>query len=141
MISYKVYPIIWKSSLQTEIALSSTESEYTGFSYTLRETIPIVSILKEISGMGFTEGDPTPSVHCKVYEYNSGALEITSEYKYHPRKKLLNMKLHHFRYHVDRGKITIHKIRTEYQPADYLTKPLDEKNMSSTGKRFKGDDI
>ena len=48
-------------------------------------------------------------------------------YKYFPRTKFLNVKLHHFRDYVDRGEITIHNIRTEYQPEGYLTKPLDEK--------------
>ena len=40
-------PIIWKSQLQTEIALSSTESEYNGLSYALREVIPIMELLKK----------------------------------------------------------------------------------------------
>lgn len=34
-ITYAGCPIVWKSQLQTEIALSSTESEYTGLSYAL----------------------------------------------------------------------------------------------------------
>jgi hypothetical protein len=37
----------WKSQLQTEIVLSSTESEYAGMSYALRETISSMEILKE----------------------------------------------------------------------------------------------
>ena len=32
IVSYHGYPIIWKSQIQTEIALSNTESEYTGLS-------------------------------------------------------------------------------------------------------------
>ena len=39
IILYYGCPLIWKSQLQTEIALSSTESEYTGLSYALREAI------------------------------------------------------------------------------------------------------
>ena len=34
-ITFAGCPIVWKSQLQTEIALSSTESEYTGLSYAL----------------------------------------------------------------------------------------------------------
>ena len=34
IMNYMLCPIVWKSQLQTEIALSSTESEYTGLSYT-----------------------------------------------------------------------------------------------------------
>ena len=52
--------------------------------------------------MGFIEVDPTPSVHFKVYEYNIGALDMARKYKYFPKTKFLNMKLHHFRYSVDR---------------------------------------
>ena len=33
IINYAGCPLLWKSQLQTEIALSSTESEYTGLSY------------------------------------------------------------------------------------------------------------
>ena len=53
--------------------------------------------------MVFTEGDLIPSVKCKVYEDNSGALETTREYKYRLKTKLLNVKLHKFRDYVDRG--------------------------------------
>lgn len=53
IIKYLGCPIIWKSQLQTEIALSSTESEYTGLSYALREAIPILEILKEMNKKGF----------------------------------------------------------------------------------------
>ena len=36
VIMYMYVPIVWKSQLQTEISLSSTESEYMGLSYALR---------------------------------------------------------------------------------------------------------
>jgi hypothetical protein len=38
--------------LQTEIALSSTESEYTGLSYELRDAIPIMQLMKEMRRNG-----------------------------------------------------------------------------------------
>jgi hypothetical protein len=53
IIMYEGVPITWKSQLQTEIALSSTKSEYTGLSYALREAIPIMHLLKEMKAMGF----------------------------------------------------------------------------------------
>ena len=48
IILYYRCPLIWKSQLQTEIALSSTESEYTGLSYALCEAIPLMSLLNEL---------------------------------------------------------------------------------------------
>src|SRR5210317_790954 len=41
-ITFAGCPLVWKSQLQTEVALSSTESEYTGLSYALRDAIPIM---------------------------------------------------------------------------------------------------
>ena len=87
--------------------------------------------------MGFTERALTPSVHCKLYEYNSELLEMARKYKYCPGPKFLNVKLHHFSDYVDRCKINIHNISTEDQPADYVTKPLYQKTMISTGRLFK----
>ena len=43
IISYAGCPIVWKSQLQTEVCLSSTESEYTGLSHSLRGAIPIMN--------------------------------------------------------------------------------------------------
>ena len=73
-------------------------------------------LLKNIPGMRFTERDLNPTVHCKVYEYNSGAMKISREYKYFPITKIFNLKLHHFRDYVDRGEMTIHKIKAEDKP-------------------------
>ena len=124
IIMYAGCPIVWKSQLQTEIALSSTESEYTGLSYALREAIPIMELLKEMKQHGFRVMTPKAEVHCEVFEDNSGALEIARNPKYRPRTKHLNVKLHHFRDYVERKEISIHKIGTADQLADYLTKPV-----------------
>jgi len=112
--------------MQTEIALSSTESEFTGLSYSLRDAIPIMELLNELGSAGFPVSKETPRVHCRVYEDNSGALEIAREYKFRPRTKHINVKLHHFRDYVDRKEISIHHIGTLDQPADLLTKPLSQ---------------
>ena len=49
LISYAGCQLLWKSQLQTEIALSRTESQYTpGLSYALRDAIPIMELLKEM---------------------------------------------------------------------------------------------
>jgi hypothetical protein len=117
-------PVVWKSQLQTEIALSSTESEYTGLSYALREVIPIMNLLKEMRDHGFQVNPKTPKIKVKVFEDNSGALEMAKNHKYRPRTKHLNNRLHHFRDYVSRGEIEIVKIDTSNQLADILTKPV-----------------
>jgi len=117
-------PIVWKSQLQMEIALSSTESEHTGLLCALREVIPIMELLKEMESHGVEVATTQASVKCKVFEDNSGALEMAKVHKCRPRTKHLNVKLHHFRSHVESGTITTLPISTHEQLADYLTKPV-----------------
>lgn len=85
-IKYAGCLISWKSQLQREIALSSTEAEYTGLSYAVRDVIPILRILKEIS-----QRHPIPMQSAKlqliVFEDNVGAIEMANNPKYRPRTK------------------------------------------------------
>ena len=59
--------ILWKSQLQTEIALSRTESEYTDLSYALRDAILIMNILQEMKSHGIAVNNDKPVVTCKVF--------------------------------------------------------------------------
>ena len=46
VIMYAECPITWGSKLQTEIALSTTESEYIALSSAMREVIPFLGLMK-----------------------------------------------------------------------------------------------
>ena len=138
IVSYEGCPLLWKSQLQGEIALSSTESEYIGISYSLREVIPVMELLKEMKRHKFPVMGTTPKVHCKVFEDNSGALEMAKTHKYRPRTKHLNVKLHHFRDYVTRGEVSVHKIDTKEQLADYLTKPVNQEILEHLRPKVMG---
>ena len=137
IIMYAGCPVVWKSQLQTEIALSSTESEYTGLSYALREAIPIMELLKELKSRGIDVATKA-QVKCKVFEDNSGALAMAQVHKYRPRTKHLNVKLHHFRSYVESKEITIEKIDTAEQLADFLTKPLNAETLEHLREQVTG---
>jgi hypothetical protein len=122
-------PVSWKSQLQTEIALSSTESEHTGLSCALRDAIQTMELLKEMKKLGFPIRSTVPKMHCKVFEDNSGALEMATTHKHRPRTKHLNVKLHHFRDHVTRKETSTHPIDTSNQLADCLTKAVNQQTM------------
>ena len=131
VITYRGMPIIWRSQLQNEIALSTTESEYTGLSYALREAIPLMNLLKDMKEKGINVSTSNAKVRCKVFEDNTGALEIAKEKNYRPRTKHLNIRLHHFRSYVDDTKeISIHKIGSKDQSADIFTKPNNEEDLT-----------
>ena len=127
IIRYAGVPIMWLSQLQTEIALSSTEAELVGLSMALRTVIPIQGILKEMQSMGYgIHPDPRATFICRLFEDNQSAIHIAQVPKIRPRTKHINCKYFHFQGHVLSGSIIIQKINTKEQPADFLTKMLDE---------------
>ena len=120
---------MWHSKIQTEVALSSTEAEYVSLSESLRDAIPMMQLIKEIQQRGFEVPTTTPVVHCRLFEDNSGALELARVPKMRARTKHMNLKYHHFRDFVARGLVTIHHINTKEQPANVLTKPLGDEDF------------
>ena len=125
LITYAACPILWASKMQTEIALSTTEAEYIALSTALREVIPLMDLLSEFQ----THIDSTiinlPTIHCRLFEDNSGAHELATTPKMRPRTKHINVKYHHFRAYVDRKLISLKQISSEHQLADIFTKPLN----------------
>ena len=137
-ITYLSCPIIWKSQMQTEIALSSTESEYIGISQGLREVIPLIKILDEMKSHNLPINPTASKVYCRVFEDNSGALEMAKVHKFRPRTKHINVKYHHFRDYVSRGDVKLYPIRTSEQPADMLTKPLPAELLIKHRRKLMG---
>ena len=138
-ILYGGCPMVWASKLQKETCLSTTEAEYGALSESLKDVIFLIQLLDEskevlrwtiqnkptvhCKAFGDNSGD---LVHCKVYEDNSGAYEMARLPKMRPRTRHINVRMHHFREHVRKGRISIHKIPTRYQLADIATKPQPE---------------
>ena len=114
--------------MQTEVALSSTESECTGLSYVLCEAILLMSLLDELKEIGFPVDQTKATVQCKVFEDNSCAIEIATNHKWRPQTKHLNCHLHHLWSFVPH-RISIQHIPTDKQPADILTKAVDQTTL------------
>ena len=53
-----------------------------------------------------------PSVKCKLFEDNNGAIELAKAPKIYPRTKYIALKYHHFREHVRKGLIKMNPINT-----------------------------
>jgi hypothetical protein len=67
-----------------------------------------------------------PVVNCKVFEDNSGEVELAKVPKTRPRTKHINTKYHHFCKYVADGLIKVQQVKTEDQLADILTKNLSK---------------
>jgi hypothetical protein len=138
VITYAGCPLYWGSKLQTCIALSTTEAEYVALSQALRDAIPIMNILKEMREYKFHDKPSQHRVHCKAFEDNTGALELSKVHKMRPRTKHINNTYHHFRSYVRDGSITIQHVSTQDQLADIFTKPLPHNTFIHLRKRLLG---
>ena len=119
-------PVIWTSKLQTDIATSTMEAEYSALSLAMKSVIPLQDLLSIIGkGVGMTNEQLT-TFKTTVWEDNVGALTLANMEpgRVTPRSKFYAIKYHWFRSHLKPNKITIEKIATDQQRADIFTKGL-----------------
>jgi len=126
---YAGCPVSWASKLQSQVALSTTEAKYIAMSQSLCDVIPVMNLLEEMMEQDFQVICTKPHVYCKVFEDNSGALELARLPKLRPRTKHINVCYHHFCKHVCKGLIKIFPIGTKDQIADALTKALAQNDF------------
>jgi hypothetical protein len=129
-IRYAGCPVLWVSKLQSEIALSTAEAEYIAMSQALRETIPLMNLMKE-TNVVFPLHIPKPKFVIKVHEDNQSCIAMANNPKFTPRTKHIAIKYHHFRKHVTtpsnkQGFIEIVYCSTNEQIADIFTKPTPD---------------
>jgi hypothetical protein len=131
-------PVTWGSKLQSEIALSTTESEYIALSSATRELLPLRRILRDIIQHSFItlphhvkDTISTPSFSStiqpsRVYEDNSACIVLatTDSPQFKPRTKHISLKFHHFRDQIINGNLQIIKVASSENWADIFTKPL-----------------
>ena len=119
-------PVMWVSKLQTSIATSTMESEYTALSMALRAFIPLQAIVQSvIKGLQYAKSEVV-TFKATVHEDNQGALILaTLEPGRHTvRSKFYALKLHWFRSWTAPKNINIVFVSTDKQKADFLTKAL-----------------
>jgi hypothetical protein len=97
---------MWKSQLRTDVALSSCEGKYIASSQPLRKVLPIMRLIQEMNRYN-DHATVIPTVHCTLFEDNSGALTLEKAPAMRPRTKHINLKYHHFRTHVAAGIIDL----------------------------------
>ena len=118
--------------MQTEISLSTAESEYIALSTAMRDLLSIMQLMEEVNKI-FPLMTVKPKVHCKihkdedkmnckVYEDNESCIAMAKNRQFSPRTKHIAIKYHHFRRHVNKT-VALHSIDSSEQLADALTKP------------------
>ena len=61
-----------------------------------------------------------------IYCDNTSAITIANNYVLHSKTKHIEIRYHFIRDHVMNGDVELHFVPTEYQLADFFTKPLEE---------------
>ena len=89
----------------------------------MTEIIPMMEHLEQLQKTLNIESKH-PSVKCKVFEDDNGAIKLAKAPKIRPLTKHIALKFHHFREHVRKGLIKINLIDTLEQEEDIFTKAL-----------------
>lgn len=114
-------PVSWRSTLQSTVALSTTEAEYMAVTEAIKEAIWLQGLLDD---MGIFQEHM--NVHCD----SQSAICLAKDQIHHSRTKHIDVRYHFVREIVDEGDILLQKIATADNPADMLTKVV-------TGVKFK----
>lgn len=110
-------PVSWKTTLQKQVSLSTTEAEIMAAVEGIKEAVWWRNLLQEL---GFEQREPTV-----VHEDNSGAVAIADNSKSPQRIKHNLIRVAFLQENVRNGKVRIVKVDTDNQLADPFTKPLD----------------
>ena len=130
-------PLLWKSKLQTETALSTFHAEYVALSAAMRQLIVVQRVLQDmVACLPFTTD--TPQILAEVFEDNNSAFLLANNQRLTDRSKWLNCKLHFFWEYVNDGFAKVSKISTHDQRADYLTKGLVAEKFIANRKQNQG---
>jgi Reverse transcriptase (RNA-dependent DNA polymerase) len=129
-------PLVWGSKLQTEIALSTLESEYIALSTAIQELIPLRRILQEVG----TALSSQPSIiRSTCFEDNNGALGLVLTPRMTPHTKHIAVKYHFFKSMIGEDKgIIIRRVDSALQKADIFMKGLTQETFESIQKLLMG---
>ena len=94
-------PISWKSTLQSTVALSTTEAEYMAVTEAVKEAI-------WLQGMAKTLG--LVQEHINAYCDSQSAIHLAKNQVYHARTKHIDVRFHFVREIIEEGKICLQKI-------------------------------
>ena len=126
-------PVAWRSKLQRDVALSSTEAEYLALSAAVKEAMWIKQLLTEC---GFKQGTPMT-----IFEDNQGCISISHLRRTDDRTKHIDVRFHHTRDQIERGTIRVIYCPTENMMADMLTKSICATKLRLSMKKIGMSDI
>ena len=108
-------PICWKSTLQSIVAISTTETEYMVVAEAVKEALWLKGLVKEL---GLNQGGV--QMHCD----SQSAIYLEKNQVYHARAKHIDVRFHKIRELIVTRDIVLEKVHTLENAADMLTNPV-----------------
>ena len=130
LINYHGSPVVWKSSKQTIVALSSAEAEYVALSTCGKELVWVRRLFSEI----FKSISPTATFDIEttpVFVDSTAVIGISSNPQIRSKSKHICVKYHHIRDLLENRVIRLVYIPTSDMLADILTKAASRKVMDT----------
>ena len=133
-------PVVWSSKLQTEIALSTMESEYVAMSTACKDLFPIMDLVNELGQFFDIPVKDKSRFHVRIHEDNVGALLLgkLEPRRMTPRSKHYAIKYHWFREQIGPRNVELTKIDTKDQLGDIFTKGLGRIPFEHLRKKLMG---
>ena len=126
-------PLLWSSRLQSEISVSTLESEFVALSASMRSLIPMKRLVREVLGGMNLSPDKTFRVATKshVFEDNAGALQLATTKKMTSRTRHMAVKYFWFLDKIGPSgeNVDIIKVDTKVNVADIFTKSLGRQDF------------
>ncbi|KAG8474177.1 hypothetical protein CXB51_033819 [Gossypium anomalum] len=107
--------ISWKATLQTTVALSTTEAEYMAITEACKKAIWLKGLFSELN-----KDLQISTVFCD----SQSAIFLTKDQMFHERTKHIDVRYHFVRDIIARSDIVVSKISTYENPADMMIKSL-----------------
>ena len=129
-------PVQWVSKLQTDVATSTQEAEYSALSMAMRAAIPLLEVCKYVIRRFNVTGKSICTFKTTVHEDNQGALRLgrLEPGRNTPRSKFYAIKMHWFRSWLKPREIELEYIESKAQKADFLTKSLSTADFEENRK-------
>ena len=106
-------PVSWRSTLESTVALSTTEAEYMAITEAFKEAIWFRGLIRDL---GIVQEN------VEIFCDSQSAICLAKNQVHHSRTKHIDVRYHFVREIVDEGNILLQKIGTADNPADMLTK-------------------
>jgi len=132
------FPLVLKSQLQTEISLSTLESEYSALSQSMRTLVPLRRTLLKTAQRIALWSILLKTFACCDFEDNNGALLLATGQRITSRTKYFLVKWHFFWSHFNSCEVEVMKVDTKEQGADYHTKGLSCEQYETIRKLVQG---